>query len=124
MSMIKMISYLDYDTFVKDYFNRSDLEITEVSKDEYMMPNTRYELRFDWRGVSVGFHLFDDRLQLIESNGGGCSYSFTWCAYPDDCCPVGDFAFSRFDDVHFRCWFSDVVIRMINEMLKGGDVYV
>ena len=120
--MIKMIPYLEYNTIINDFFNRSDLEITEVPKDEYMIPTPRYELRLDWRGVSVGLHLFDDRLQLIESKGGGCSYSFTWCAYPDHLCPVGEFPLSRFDDVRFRCWFQDTVIRMINEMLKGGDL--
>ena len=122
MSMTKMIDYLDYNTIVNDYFNRVDLEITEVINDKYTIPDTGYQLRFDWRGVSVEMFIFDDRLQLIESNGGGCSYSFTWCAYPDHCCPVGDFAYSRFDDVRFRCWFQDTVIRMINEMLKGNEV--
>ena len=121
MSMTKMIPYLEHNTITRDYYNRSDLEITEVPKDKHTIPSTRYELRFDWRGVSVGLHLFDDRLQLIESKGGGCSYSFTWCAYPDHLCPVGDFSFSRFDDVRFRCWFQDTVIRMINEMLKGCE---
>jgi len=122
MSMTKMIPYLEYNTIVNDYFNRVDLEITEVSEHDYMIPTTRYELQFDWRGVSVGMSVFDDRLQLIQSNGGGCSISFTWCAFPDHCCPVGDFSYSRFDDVSFRCWFSNTVIRMINEMLKGGEV--